>query len=81
MLKENQKIMLKENRKKIKCKFNNCRLKSNKEYNCNYCRNEYCKLHKMPEIHECVNINQCISDAVNKNSDKLKKTKILKNKI
>ncbi|KAG0442012.1 hypothetical protein DMUE_0613 [Dictyocoela muelleri] len=67
--------------KKNLCKKKECKRRAYTIYKCSYCMMSYCRVHRMPEVHSCLCIDKCISNAIKKHSEKLKKCKILKNKI
>lgn len=45
---------------------------------CKYCNKNYCLKHRLPEIHNCININVLIKKEFDNNSEKLLKDKIKK---
>lgn len=63
------------------CGKKECKRKASSMYKCTYCKYAFCRVHRLPEIHSCVEMEKCIEDAVRKHAEKLKKCKILKNKI
>lgn len=41
----------------MKCIFTECNKKANICFQCSYCNNTYCGIHRLPEQHECINLD------------------------
>lgn len=64
------------------CFLNNCNKKTNKFIGkCSYCLNIYCMKHRLPEVHNCENINLCKRKAFKDNEKLLKKQKCIQSKL
>ena len=48
---------------------------------CRWCESEFCSRHRLPESHECTNMNGCRQQSQQKNSDKLMNGKCVADKV
>lgn len=48
---------------------------------CRWCQSEFCSKHRLPESHECANMNGCRQQSQQKNSDKLMNGKCVADKV
>ncbi len=47
----------------MKCHITDCKKKTVVIGNCNYCKKQYCMIHRMVESHKCNNIQDCYTKA------------------
>jgi predicted nucleic acid binding AN1-type Zn finger protein len=45
---------------------------------CKYCNNNFCLKHRLPESHQCINMNILCKQEYDKNSEKLMQEKLKK---
>lgn len=57
---------------KTKCVFDQCNKRAVLITGfCNYCNNNYCNKHRLPEDHICPEMNKCQKDHFDRNMEKL----------
>jgi predicted nucleic acid binding AN1-type Zn finger protein len=48
---------------------------------CKFCTCSFCLIHRLPEIHNCINLDKCKEQAKDINENKLMQEKCVANKI
>ena len=65
-----------------RCDEFNCNKKAHKLLGqCGYCNNYYCMKHRLPEQHNCINLQECKRKAFDDNKRYMKRQKCVRDKI
>ena len=69
-------------KKKNRCAFPDCKKKCALLIgNCRYCESKFCESHRLPEVHQCSNIQECRDRHFIRNQDKLLSEKCVAAKV
>jgi predicted nucleic acid binding AN1-type Zn finger protein len=63
------------------CDFQNCKCKTSLIGLCKYCHLNFCKIHRLQELHNCLELNTIKLNARNNLSKQLYESKVNNNKI
>ncbi|EJW02621.1 hypothetical protein EDEG_02979 [Edhazardia aedis USNM 41457] len=63
------------------CSFRSCNIKVKIKIECKFCKKMYCGKHRIPEEHECKNMDCWKKEAMERNSSKLLNEKCKGSKV